>query len=141
MAEAAAEAAAEAVAEAAAEAAGEGAVRRRPPLPPRLLAWLRAEELLSDAGRVFCRTAGGGAAAAAAGCGSSDGAAMVVAAMAVAAVDAVVLAFGTEQLRVDTEAAGRRGRGNCPPPTLFTVATLGPAAEPGVAEAGAARPA
>jgi hypothetical protein len=97
--------------------------------------------LLSDAGRDFCRTAGGCAAAAAAGCGSSTGAAMVVAAMAVAAVDAVVPAFGTERLRVGTEAVGRRGRGSCPPPTLPTVATFGPAAEAGVAEAGAARPA
>ena len=92
--------------------------------------------MLSDAGRVFCRTAGGCAAAAAAGCGSSTGAAMVVAAMPVAAVDAVVPAFGTERLRVGTEAVGRRGRGSCPP-----VATFGPAAEAGVAEAGAARPA
>ena len=117
------------------EAAGEGAVpvRRRPPLPPLLLAWLRADEL-SDAGRVFWRTAGGGAAAAAAGCGSGAGAAMVVEAMAVAAVDAFVLGFGTERLRVGTDAGGGRGRGNCPPPTLSTVATLDPTdtAEAGV---------
>ena len=127
-------------AEAAAVAVREGAVRRRPPLPPRLLAWLRAEALLSDGGRVFCRAAGGGAAAAAAECGSSDGAATVAAAIAVAAVDAVVV-FGTERLRGGTEAVGRRGRGSCPPPALSTVATLTPVVEAGVVEAGAARPA
>ena len=130
-------------AEAAVVAAREGAVRRRPPLPPRLLAWLRAEALLSDRGRVFCRTAGDGAAAAAAAaaeCGSSDGAAMVAAAIAVAAVDAVVV-FGTERLRGGTEVVGRRGRGSCPPPVLSTVATLIPVVEAGVVEARAARPA